>query len=152
MMSTALTSAVAAVLVLTACSAPAALPTPVPETASASESPAGTGPAKSPPPVLTAQQLCTSALTGRSVLGWGTTTVGDLRAYRYGPQGNPPPLLKAFPGTPDDAPATWCATKAAGRATAWWGVWSDEAHRVITINGPGEGHRLGEVSGPPPVP
>lgn len=101
----------------------------------------------------TLKGLCAIALPGRTLLGWGAATVGDFRAYNYGPSNHKPPLARAFPGADDDVAGAWCATRAAKQATAWWAVvWQRTPRRAITVVGPGEGRHLGTVSGPPAVP
>jgi hypothetical protein len=143
----------AAMLALTACSAPS---TPLP-TASVSEqaSPTASSTAtvmKGPPPPLTAKEVCGVALPQQKLLGWGTTTVGDLRAYHYGPPRMKPPLARSFPGVPDDAAGYVCVTRAGTDASAWWGVVDRTAAHAVTVNGPGEGQPLGRVSSLPPIP
>lgn len=124
--------------------------TPSPTTAASDPRP--TSPATSAPPV-TPRQLCTAALPRRTLLAWGSGTVGEFRAWRYGPEGRRPPLANAFPGLGDDTPGAWCATRPAPQATAWWAIAPGrEPKRALTVVGTGEGRRLGEVSGPPAVP
>jgi len=119
----------------------------------ASASPSDTATLKDPPPVeLTARQRCAAALPGRTLLGWGDTTVGELRSYRYGPPNRQPVLADKFPGVPDGDGGTWCVTRDEPSATAWWGVADGVAEHVVTIQGPGEGAPQGEVTGGPVIP
>ena len=58
-----------------------------------------------------AARMCAAALRG-GVASARMTTVGDVRAWRVGP--NQQPARRSFPGTPDSDPAAWCWTGAAG--------------------------------------
>lgn len=109
------------------------------ETTSATEPPVTTSATEPPDPLA----ACEAAL-GPNVATASATTIGDLRAYNYGPAQVPTgtePATGIQPGKngfPGDAPGdfgAWCATGHAGD----WVTWGVDAHgqslRMVEIEG-----------------
>ncbi len=104
-------------------------------------------------PTLTSELSCAHTFAGQQVLGAMTTTVGALRAYRYGPPGLAPPLASAFAGVPDAQAAAWCVVLVSPTSSSLWGVVAgQQPQRALTENGPGEGAYLGQLTRPPQPP
>ena len=100
-----------------------------------------------------ARELCVRTFPRRTVLGWDTATVAQLRAYQFGGPIAHHPMGDAFRGTPVDHVGVWCLLKDATNASSLWGaVAGNEPRRAITVTGPGEGHFRGQMAGPPLVP
>jgi hypothetical protein len=98
---------------------------------------------------LSSKDICHRALGSAVVLAWAPGTVAEFRSYQYGGPRPTVPLAHAFPGVPAGTPGAWCATKQGQQATRWWAALvGRRAASVITVHGPGEGVRLGAVSGP----
>ena len=100
-----------------------------------------------------AEKLCTDTFAGRSVLGWMTTDVADLRAYQFSGPVPHRPLHGAFAGIPATQAAAWCVLEEDPQSSSLWGVVAG-AHpvRAITMTGPDEGTFRGEMLHPPQPP
>lgn len=99
------------------------------------------------------KQVCVQALPGQTLLGWANATVGQLRAYRYGPPNARPPLESAFAGVPATQTAAWCLVRISPTSNSLWGVApGQQPRRALTGTGPGEGRYVGQMNGPPQPP
>jgi hypothetical protein len=105
------------------------------------------------PPESSTEMRCEKAFPGQRVLGWETTTVGAVRAYRYGPPGRQPPLASAFAGISDAQDAAWCVVLISPTSSSLWAVVAgQQPSRALTETGPGQDTYLGQLAGPPQPP
>lgn len=120
---------------LAGCSVPTVAPSTIPMS---SPSPSATS---------TVQQLCTSAVADKTLLGWIPATVTDFRSYQYSGPTPHVPLRDAFPGVDGSTAGAWCGIKKSADSIAWWAVVDGKAPALaITINGPGSGKYVGETT------
>jgi hypothetical protein len=87
--------------------------------------------------------ICSTAL-GSTYVSASLTTVGEVRAFRVGP--NLQPAHDAFPGFADSEPAAWCWTGGPSGFTSY-GVARGESFKFATFKG-----THGTPSGPPAIP
>ena len=104
-------------------------------------------------PAAIAHEVCGEVFPAAVLLGWGPTTVGQLRAYQYGGPIARHPLTRAFPGQAADQPAAWCLLRAGSHSSTLWGTIASGQHgRAITVSGPGADTYRGLMTQPPRVP
>lgn len=123
--------AIVSVLILaTACAAPAA------QRPTSGATPRAVPAATRSPDAGFAEGLCRRTLPDRRVTAWGTTTVGAMRAYRYGGPVATRPLADAFPGAPSGRRGAWCWVRNMPNTGSLWGAAGSTARRAVTVTGP----------------
>jgi hypothetical protein len=98
---------------------------------------------------MSAEKICRNTFPNRTVLGWMSANVAELRAYQLGGPVARFPLRSAFAGVAATYPGAWCVVREGAQSGSMWGaVPGLRPERAITITGPGAGSFLGELHRP----
>jgi hypothetical protein len=69
-----------------------------------------------------AEKICRDTFPNRTVLGWMSANVGELRAHQLGGPAAHYPLRSAFAGVAATNPGAWCVLREGAQSASLWGA------------------------------